>query len=176
MDFVINQLTQEKIYKSKPVNEEVVFDGGVMITETDKSGMITYANRRFIEMTGFTKEELIGSPHCINRHPDMPKGAFRGMWEKISSKKLWNGYVKNLRKDGKFYWVHVFVKPKLNIEGEVVGYIAARKAVMSETLKEIESRYIELHDSKYINHHFFECADIELIEEELESQQLLSCG
>ena len=77
MDFVINKLTQEKIFKREPINVEIPFEGGVMISETDKHGTIVYANRKFIEMTGFSKEELIGSPHNINRHPDMPKGAFR---------------------------------------------------------------------------------------------------
>ncbi|MGC9351941.1 MAG: PAS domain S-box protein, partial [Sulfurovum sp.] len=71
-----NTKTGKEITKPDPIDEEVPFDGGVMITETDTSGIITYANRKFRELTGYTKEELIGSPHNINRHPDMPKAAF----------------------------------------------------------------------------------------------------
>lgn len=165
MSFVINKLTQEKVFKSEPVNIEIPFDGGVMITETDKHGTIVYANRKFREMTGFSKEELIGSPHSINRHPDMPKGAFRGMWKKISSKKMWNGYIKNLRKDGKFYWVHVYVKPKYDESDEIIGYIAARKIVHDQTVHEIEKKYRELYDDIHIDHKFFVCNEIENLED-----------
>jgi len=99
MAHVINSLTGAKIVKPEPINEEVPFDGGVMITETDTSGIITYANRKFREMTGYSKEELIGSPHSINRHPDMPKAAFKTMWETIKRGDMWEGYVKNMRRN-----------------------------------------------------------------------------
>ena len=135
---VTNTITGETIFKSLPVNEEVEFDGGMMITETDTRGIITYANKKFREMTGFTRKELIGSPHNINRHPDMPKGAFRGMWKVISQKKHWRGYVKNMRKDGKYYWVLVYIQPKLDENGELIGFIAVRKAAYREKIKEME--------------------------------------
>jgi len=101
-----NIITGKEITKPDPVDEEVPFDGGVMITETDTAGIITYANRKFREMTGYSREELIGSPHNINRHP---------------------GYVKNMRADGKYYLVVVSIKPKLDEEGNITGYIAGRK-------------------------------------------------
>ena len=129
-----NTITGKEMLRPIPVNEEVIFDGGVMITETDISGIITYANRKFRDMTGYTKEELIGSPHNINRHPDMPKEAFKEMWETIKAGKYWEGYVKNLRKDGKYYIVIVYIKPKLDNDGTIVGYIAGRK-VPDEDLK-----------------------------------------
>ena len=66
---IINTITGKEIVKPDPIDEEVPFTGGVMITETDTRGIITYANRKFRELTGYTKEELIGSPHSINRHP-----------------------------------------------------------------------------------------------------------
>jgi len=122
-----NMITGQEIHKPDPVNEEVPFDGGVMITETDKAGIITYANRKFRELTGYTKEQLIGSPHNINRHPDMPKVAFKGMWETIKDGNYWEGYVKNMTADGKYYNVVVWIKPKLDDEGNIVGYIAGRK-------------------------------------------------
>ncbi|WP_457598881.1 PAS domain-containing protein [Hydrogenimonas sp.] len=130
--------------KPDPLDEEVLFEGGVMITETDRSGIITYANRKFREMTGYTKEELIGSPHSVNRHPDMPKAAFAQMWETIKRGEMWEGYVKNLRKDGKYYWVIVWIKPKLDENGAIVGYIAGRKVPDRHQIKTVSLKYMEM--------------------------------
>ena len=157
MNYVINHKTNEKINKADPVNIEVIFDGGVMITETDLKGNITYANRKFREMTGFSKEELIGSPHSINRHPDMPKGAFRGMWKTITAGEIWRGYVKNLRKDGKYYWVVVYIQPKINKDGHITGYVAGRKVAHTEVIEEVEAAYRDLNNDKDINHKYFLC-------------------
>lgn len=127
-----------------PIDEEVFYDGRVMITETDANGRITYVNRKFIEMSGYDKEELIGQPHSIMRHPDMPKCCFKNMWETIKKNETWKGYVKNLRKDGAYYWVVVYVSPKTDEEGNTVGYIAARKIPEQLTLKEIKAKYGDL--------------------------------
>jgi len=124
---VKNIITNNIITKPEPIDEEVPFDGGVMITETDKAGIITYANRKFRNLTGYTKEELIGTPHNINRHPDMPKAAFKGMWETIKGGNYWEGFVKNMTNEGKYYLVVVWIKPKLDENGEIIGYIAGRK-------------------------------------------------
>jgi PAS domain S-box-containing protein len=114
-----------------------------MITETDKNGIIIYVNRKFREVSGYTKEELIGSPHSINRHPDMPKTTFEDMWHTIKSGNYWEGFVKNLRKDGTYYLVVVWIKPKYNEEGEIIGYIAGRKIpdpdLMSRALDEYKT-------------------------------------
>lgn len=122
-----NTITGEEITQPDPIDEEVPFDGGVMITETDTAGIITYANRKFRELTGYTKEQLIGAPHKINRHPDMPKAAFKKMWETIKQGKYWEGIVKNMTSEGKYYLVVVWIKPKLDEEGNIIGYIAGRK-------------------------------------------------
>ncbi len=127
-----------------PVDEEVLFDGRSLISETDTKGIITYVNRKFTEMTGYTSGEAIGQPHSLLRHPDMPKAAFEGMWKVIRSGKIWEGYVKNLRKDGKFYWVVVHIVPKLDEEGSIVGYIASRKMPDRARLKVIEEQYKEM--------------------------------
>jgi len=153
---VENTLTGIKIFKSVPIDEEVIFDGGVMITETDPRGIITYANRKFREMTGFTKEELIGSPHHINRHPDMPKGAFRAMWKTISSKKIWRGYVKNLRKDGRYYWVLVYIQPKVDEDGNIVGYTAGRKIASRQAIEEASELYEQFKGDEYIDDPVFD--------------------
>ena len=122
-----NTITGKEIKKPDPIDEEIAFDGGVMITETDTAGIITYANRKFRELTGYTKEELVGSPHSINRHPDMPKAAYKGMWETIKGGNYWEGLVKNMTNEGKYYNVIVWIKPKFDEEGNIVGYIAGRK-------------------------------------------------
>jgi len=141
---VKNIITGKELTKPIAIDEEVKFDGGVMITETDPRGIITYANRKFREMTGYTKEELIGSPHHINRHPDMPRAAFRQMWETIKSKNYWEGYVQNLRKDGRFYRVLVWIKPKVDDEGNIIGYIAGRKIPDPDLLSRAFKQYKEM--------------------------------
>lgn len=94
-------------------DQEIFYDGAAMITETDANGRIVYVNRKFIEMSGFERDELIGQAHSIVRHPDMPHACFKHMWETLREGQVWQGYVKNLRKDGKFYWVVVHVTPQV---------------------------------------------------------------
>ena len=153
---VLNQKTGKKIFKSFPTEEEVFFGGGNMITETDTKGIITYANKKFRDLTGYTREELIGSPHNINRHPDMPKGAFRGMWRAIANKKIWRGHVKNMTKEGKFYWVLVYVQPILDEKGNITKYTAARKIASPAEIKEADELYKRYQDDYYIDHKVFE--------------------
>ena len=124
--YVKNIITGKKIFLPTPINSEKIFDGGIMITETDKHGIITYANQKFRDMTGYTKEELIGSPHSINRHPHMPKIAFKAMWETIKNGEYWNGHVQNMCKDGSYYNVDVWIKARLDKENHIIGYIAGR--------------------------------------------------
>jgi len=122
-----NLITGKKIQIPDATGEEVEYDGKVMITETDTAGIITYANRKFIELTGYSKEDTIGSPHNLNRHPDMPKAAFQELWRTIKSGNYWEGFVRNLNQDGRHYDVIVWIKPKFDKEGKIVGYIAGRK-------------------------------------------------
>lgn len=136
-----NTITGKEITKPDLIDEEVIFDGGVMITETDTAGIITYANRKFRELTGYTKEELIGAPHNINRHPDMPKAAFKGMWETIKGGNYWEGFVKNLTSEGKYYLVVVWAKPKFDDEGNIIGYIAGRKIPDKDLLHRALAQY-----------------------------------
>jgi PAS domain S-box-containing protein len=131
-----------------PTNIEIKFEGGNMITETDLHGRIIYINRLFLQMTGYTKDELIGQPHSIIRHPDMPKGCFEGMWKSIKRGYSWEGYVKNLRKDGAYYWVIVTVTPKYDNEGQLCGFIAVRKPPGNLTLQEIKAKYEEMLESE----------------------------
>jgi len=140
-NIIKNTITGKEIQKPIPIDEEVPFDGGVMITETDTYGIITYANRKFRELTGYTKEELIGSPHNINRHPAMPKTAFKTLWETIKDGNYWEGFVKNMRSDGRYYHVVVWIKPKLNDNGEIIGYIAGRKIPDKDLMQRALAQY-----------------------------------
>ena len=121
--------------RPEPIDEEVEFDGRSLISETDTKGNITFVNRKFVEMTGYSKKEVVGHPHNILRHPDMPKAAFEGMWKIIKEGKVWDGYVKNLRKDGKYYWVDVHIVPKKDENGTIIGYIASRKVTDPKRLE-----------------------------------------
>ena len=132
------------IKRPEPVDEEVIFDGRSLISETDTKGVITFVNRKFVEMTGYTKQEAVGQPHSILRHPDMPKAAFEQMWKVIKEGKVWDGYVKNLRKDGKYYWVDVHIVPKKDENGTIIGYIASRKVTVPDRLQSTIVQYKKL--------------------------------
>ena len=130
--------------RPQPVNEEVFFDGRTLISETDTKGIITYVNRKFVEMSGYSMDEAMGQPHNLLRHPDMPKAAFAEMWKVIESGKTWEGYVKNLRKDGKFYWVIVNIIPKYDDNNNIIGYTASRKIPNRDMIKKVSAQYKEM--------------------------------
>ena len=136
-----------------PVDEEVTFsdegiDARALITRTDKRGIITFASKAYRDMTKYSKEELIGKPHSIVRHPDMPEAAFKEMWDTILKGRRWIGIIKNLRKDGKYYWVIVKIEP-IDKNGNVVeeepekiaGFLAIRREPSREDIKKFEEYY-----------------------------------
>jgi len=101
-------------------------DGKLIVSTTDTGGVITHVNKSFVEMSGYTEDESLNAPHSILRHPDMPPAAFKDLWDTVSSGKKWQGYVKNLRKDGGYYWVKATVIPNVR-NGQVVGYTSVRR-------------------------------------------------
>ncbi|HWK95809.1 MAG TPA: methyl-accepting chemotaxis protein [Pseudolabrys sp.] len=105
--------------------EHALQDGKTIVSTTDLKGRITYANPYFIEVSGFTKEELIGAPHNILRHPDMPAAAFADLWATVKTGKPWTGMVKNRCKNGDYYWVFANVTPVVE-NGQPVGYVSVR--------------------------------------------------
>lgn len=127
-----------------PIDEEFQFEGRAIISETDTNGVITYANRKFCEISGYDKSELIGKPHNIIRHPDMPRKAFESMWMTIKQGRVWNGIVKNLRKDGRYYWVDTTITPITDTHGVITGYVAARKPVSKVAIDEAEKEYARM--------------------------------
>ena len=129
--------------KPTPINEEYTFEKGLIISSTNLNGIMTYANRKFCEIAGYSKDELIGHNHNIIRHPDMPKAIFKELWETITAGKEWTGIVKNLRKDGKYYWVYSHISPVLS-NGEVTGYSAARRPASATEVAETTPLYTEM--------------------------------
>lgn len=116
---------------------EVPFpDGRLIVSRTDLDGIITHANAAFVELSGYTREELIDAPHHILRHPDMPKIAFKGLWDTLLSGQKWHGYVKNLRKDGAHYWVYATAIPNIR-NGQVVGYTSVRRKPSRKRIEEL---------------------------------------
>lgn len=136
--------------KPVPVDEEYYFEGRVIVSETDLDGIITFANRKFCEISGYSSEELVGEPHNIIRHPDMPKAAFAQMWATIRSGTMWHGLVKNLRKDGRYYWVDTEVAPTYDESGKIKGYMAARKPAARKNIEEAAQLYQKMVDQEHI--------------------------
>ncbi|GAB4358933.1 MAG: PAS domain-containing protein [Methylohalobius sp. ZOD2] len=124
--------------------EEVPYpDGRLIVSCTDLEGVITHANRSFVDMSGYTKEELIGAPHSILRHPDMPKAAFQELWATVQAGEIWQGHVKNLRKDGRYYWVKATVIPNVRA-GRVVGYTSVRRKPSRRRVEECIALYARM--------------------------------
>ncbi len=135
--------------RPQAIDEEYYYEEGrAIISETDLKGKITFANRKFCEIAAYAKEELIGQPHSIIRHPDMPKSAFKQMWETIQTGQIWHGLVKNLRKDGLYYWVDTTIEPEYDKNGHITGYIAARKPASRKDIQEIEIAYKRMRENE----------------------------
>ena len=123
--------------------ETEVPENQLIISRTDLNGVITYVNDTFAQISGYEPEELIGKPHNIIRHPDMPKSAFEELWETIKSGETWEGYVKNLRKDNGYYWVYARVSQVVK-NGKVVEYKSLREPVPREKRIKMQKLYDEL--------------------------------
>jgi len=116
-----------------------------IVSETDADGKITFCNDYFLEVSGYTKEELIGQPHNIVRHPDMPKVVFKLLWVMISTGNNINAVVKNLAKDGRYYWVFTSFEIRKDTDtDEVIGYHASRKSVSKHIVEVISELYAKL--------------------------------
>jgi len=120
--------------------ETAVPEDELIISRTDLKGMITYANETFAEISGYEMDELIGKPHNIVRHPDMPAAMFKDLWETIQNKKQWIGIVKNLRKDRGFYWVKAIVSGVYK-DGELVEYKSLRTPISYEEKLDAQKLY-----------------------------------
>ncbi len=120
--------------------ETEVPEDELIVSRTDFSGKITYVNETFAEISGYKPEELIGKPHNVIRHPDMPKSAFAEMWATLKRGEIWEGYVKNMRKDGGYYWVFAHMSTVIK-EGKPVEYKSVREPVSREKKIEMQNLY-----------------------------------
>jgi PAS domain S-box-containing protein len=129
-----------------PIDEEIILDSKrYIVSETDAKGKITFCNDYFLEVSGYSRDELIGKSHNIVRHPDMPKVVFKLLWETISKGKNINAVVKNMAKDGRYYWIFTEFESRVDTDtGEIIGYHAARKSISKHVLEIIESLYAKL--------------------------------
>ena len=124
-----------------PKNEEYNFDESVIISQTDLEGVITYVNRAFCKVSAYNSDELVGEPHNIVRHPDMPSEVFKKMWHAISNGRAWNGLIKNLRKSGEYYWVELEILPVRDDSKNMTGYISVSKPASHKDIQENEEIY-----------------------------------
>lgn len=123
--------------------ETIVPEDELIISRTDLTGVITYANETFAYISGYTVDELVGKPHNLVRHPDMPKRVFTDMWKKLKNERKWQGYVKNIRKDGGFYWVYASVSAVFK-DGKHIEYKSIRVPISFEDKLKHQKLYDEM--------------------------------
>ncbi|WP_127807151.1 PAS domain-containing methyl-accepting chemotaxis protein [Hydrogenophaga sp. NH-16] len=128
-------------------NEFVIPDGVTLVSTTDLQSHITYCNPAFIAVSGYEKEELIGQPHNLVRHPDMPQEAFRDMWDTLKSGSPWSALVKNRRKNGDYYWVVANATPIME-NGQAVGYMSVRTKPTPVQVQEAEALYARMRSER----------------------------
>ncbi len=124
--------------------ERVMRENDFIVSKTNPKGIITYGNPIFIEFSGYSEEELLGSQHNIIRHPDMPRAAFKLAWDTIQSGKEFFAYVKNMSKDGGFYWVFTHIAPDFARDGSIVGYTSVRRCPKRSAIEKIEPVYRQM--------------------------------
>jgi diguanylate cyclase (GGDEF)-like protein/PAS domain S-box-containing protein len=129
-------------------------DQNIITSTTDLSGVITYVSNAFIEISGYSREELIGRKHSLIRHPDMSGQVFSQLWRDISADRSWRGEVKNRRKNGDYYWVKATIYPNYNMRGEKIGYTSIRVDITAEKRVEMllkQAKVQEFQISQYVN-------------------------
>lgn len=145
---------------NQPVTQqERTFSADVkLISTTDLRGIIQHCNDDFVQISGFTREELIGQPHNIVRHPDMPPLAYKIMWEHLKAGRPWMGLVKNRCKNGDYYWVDAYVTP-VTERGKVVGYESVRSCPSRQNIARADKLYKTINSGKFKNKHWHFNAD-----------------
>jgi PAS domain S-box-containing protein len=136
-------------YKVEPNgNEKLMRENDFIVSKTDLKGRITYGNEIFIEFSGYSEAELLGAQHNIIRHPDMPRGVFKFLWDTIATGAEVFAYVKNMSKDGSFYWVFANVTPDYDAAGNIIGYLSVRRAPKRSALPVVEGLYKAMLDAE----------------------------
>lgn len=121
--------------------ERLMRENDFIVSKTDPRGIITYGNPIFIEFSGYSESELLGVQHNIIRHPDMPRAAFKLVWDTIQAGREVFAYVKNMSRDGGFYWVFAHVTPDFGPDGQIVGYTSVRRCPKRSAIEAIEPVY-----------------------------------
>jgi len=124
--------------------ERLMREGDFIVSKTDPRGIITYCNPIFIEFSGYSEHELLGSQHNIVRHPDMPRAAFKLVWDTIESGKEVFAYVKNMSKDGGHYWVFTHITPDFSPHGSIVGYTSVRRCPKRSAVETVAPVYQQM--------------------------------
>jgi len=139
----------------RPTGIECPYDESeLIVSKTDLKGRITYANDVFLRLAKYPRSEVIGAPHSLIRHPDMPRCVFKLLWDTIQTKKELFAYIVNMARDGDHYWVFAHVTPTLDAGGNVIGFHSNRRKPDQAQLDKIKPIYAELlaeenrHDSR----------------------------
>lgn len=119
-----------------------------LVSKTDLKGRVVYGNQIFIEFSGYREEELLGQQHNIVRHPDMPRGVFKFLWDTIQQKQECFAYVKNMSKDGAYYWVFANVTPSFDANGQVEGYFSVRRKPKAQAVQVVADLYRQMLDAE----------------------------
>jgi aerotaxis receptor len=131
--------------KINPTGQEALWEGESMIvSKTDLTGRITYVNRTFMRVSNFAEHEVLGVQHNVVRHVDMPRGAFKLLWDTLKQKREFFGYVKNMTADGHYYWVFANVTPEFDFHGDIIGYCSVRRKASKKSIAAIEGIYREM--------------------------------
>ena len=121
--------------------ERKMRENDFIVSKTNPKGIITYCNPIFVEFSGYSENELLGTQHNIIRHPDMPRAAFKLVWDTIQSGKECFAYVKNMSKDGGYYWVWTHITPDFSQDNNIVGYTSVRRCPKRTAVEAIEGVY-----------------------------------
>lgn len=124
--------------------ERVLAPEDIIVSKTDARGHLTYVNDTFIDISGYTDAELIGKPHNVIRHPDMPRAVFRLLWDSLTQRQEIFAYVMNLSRDGSHYWVLAHVTPSVDPSGNLIGYHSNRRAPNRAALQQVLPVYEQL--------------------------------
>jgi PAS domain S-box-containing protein len=133
-------------HQIKPSGRETFFPASeLIVSKTDLKGRMTYVNRLFCTMAGYTETQLLGQQHSMIRHPDMPRGVFRLLWETIEERREIFAYVKNMASNGDHYWVFAHVTPSYDVHGKIAGYHSNRRMPSPDLIeKTIAPLYAEV--------------------------------
>jgi PAS domain S-box-containing protein len=131
--------------KITPTRHEVFLEQNeVIVSKTDTTGRITYANRAFMRIANLSETDSLGQQHNIVRHPDMPRGAFKLLWDTLKQEREFFGYVKNITSDGDYYWVFANITPDRDANGKLAGYFSVRRKPGKEAVLTMQSIYQEM--------------------------------